>query len=283
MSIGDIPGRATMSETNPARAQATTPDPNSAAQTEAPTALAVEALSHRFGRRLALDAVSFEIRPGVFTVLLGLNGAGKTTLFSLVTRLYTAREGAIRVFGHDVARRPSQALARIGVVFQQRTLDLDLSVLQNLLYHAALHGMARGRAKQRAEAELERIGLAERAGDKVRQLSGGQFRRVEIARALLHEPPLLLLDEPTVGLDISSRQAILDHVRALIRERNLAVLWATHLIDEVGPEDRVIVLHHGAVLADGPTGGVIAQAGAGDIREAFTTLTGARSRESGTP
>jgi len=240
-----------------------------------PPALEVEGLSHSFGERKALDGVSFAVRPGAFTVLLGQNGAGKTTLFSLVTRLYDNRSGSIRVYGFEVRRRPSEALARIGVVFQQRTLDLDLTVAQNLRYHAALHGIGGREARARIEAELRRIDILDRAGDKVRQLSGGQVRRVEIARALLHRPRLLLLDEPTVGLDIGSRQAILDHVRRLCREERLGLLWATHLIDEVADGDRVIVLHKGRVVADGEVGEVARAAGAAGIREAFATLTGA--------
>ena len=238
-------------------------------------ALAVEGVSHSFGARKALDEVGFAIAPGAFTVLLGQNGAGKTTLFSLITRLYNNRSGAIRVFGYDVRRQSSEALARIGVVFQQRTLDLDLSVAQNLRYHAALHGMAPGRARARIALELERLELSDRADDKVRQLSGGQLRRVEIARALLHEPRLLLLDEPTVGLDIGSRQSLLDHVRRLVAEERLGLLWATHLIDEVAPGDRVVVLHQGKVLADDSVEAVVRQAGAADLKAAFTALTGA--------
>ena len=241
-------------------------------------ALKVAGLSHDFGKRRALDDVSLTIRPGEFTVLLGQNGAGKTTLFSLVTRLYNNRSGSIRVFGNEVRERPTRALAQIGVVFQQRTLDLDLTVVQNLHYHAALHGMARGLAKERIEQALARFELSERAGDKVRQLSGGQLRRVEIARALLHRPRLLLLDEPTVGLDIGSRQAILDHVRRLVREERLGVLWASHLIDEVEPGNKVVVLHEGKVLASGDVETVVRQAGAADIRDAFTSLTGTKAR-----
>ena len=239
-----------------------------------PSALAVQGVSHSFGARQALDDVSFTIAPGQFTVLLGQNGAGKTTLFSLVTRLYNNRSGSIRVFGHDVRRQSSEALARIGAVFQQRTLDLDLTVAQNLLYHASLHGIARNVAKERIETELTRLELIDRKGDKVRQLSGGQLRRVEIARALIHRPRLLLLDEPTVGLDIGSRQGILDHVRRLVAEENLGMLWATHLIDEIAPGNHVVVLHRGKVLADGPVEEVVRRAEAEDIGAAFRKLTG---------
>jgi len=236
-------------------------------------ALKVAGLSHDFGKRRALDDVSLTIRPGDFTVLLGQNGAGKTTLFSLVTRLYSNRSGSIRVFGEELRERPTRALARIGVVFQQRTLDLDLTVAQNLHYHAALHGLARRVASERIEQELARLELSDRAGDKVRQLSGGQLRRVEIARALLHKPRLLLLDEPTVGLDIGSRQGILDHTRRLVADQQLGLLWATHLIDEVVPGNRVIVLHEGRVLAAGGVDEVVNQAVAADIRDAFNKLT----------
>lgn len=236
-------------------------------------ALAVEALTHAFGAREVLQRVSFTILPGQFTVLLGLNGAGKTTLFSLVTRLYDNQHGTIRVFGDEVKKHPSRALARIGVVFQQPTLDLDLSVSQNLFYHAALHGLPRHVAAERITREVERVGLSERMRDKVRQLSGGQRRRVEIARALLHQPRLLLLDEATVGLDIASRQFLLDHVRGLCRDERLAVLWATHLIDEVDPQSHVIVLHRGRVLAQGPVAEVVAAAQVPSMRAAFDALT----------
>lgn len=248
----------------------------SARETGTP-ALDIEAVSHAFGTRKALDDVTFSIAPSRDCVLLGLNGAGKTTLFSLVTRLYHNTAGSIRVFGHDVRQAPGHALRRLGVVFQQRTLDLDLSVMQNLAYHAALHGLPPRHARRRAGEELSRLGLSDRANDKARRLSGGQMRRVEIARALLHEPRLLLLDEPTVGLDIDARQGILDHVRALCREENLAVLRATHLIDEVTPESDVVILHQGRVLSSGPVSAVVEEAGAADIRDAFARLTRAAS------
>jgi ABC-2 type transport system ATP-binding protein len=173
-----------------------------------------------------------------------------------------------------VRNQPSEALARIGALFQQRTLDLDLTVADNLRYHAALQGMSRRDATQRIDIELARAGLLERLKDKVRSLSGGQMRRVEIAGALLHRPRLLLLDEPTVGVDIGARQAILDHVHRLCREDGLGVLWATHLIDEVNPGDDVVVLHQGRVLAHGDVDAVARAADSPNIRAAFTKLTG---------
>ena len=238
-------------------------------------ALKVANVGHAYGSRRALDAVSFDVPAASFTVLLGLNGAGKSTLFALITRLYDAREGTIEVFGHDVARSPGDALRRLGVVFQSRTVDLDLSVMQNLTYHAALHGIAGAEGRRRASEMLEWFDLADRQRDKVRNLSGGQMRRVEVARALLHRPKLLLLDEATVGLDIRSRADIIAHVRRLVAEEGIGVLWATHLIEEVAPQDRVVILHQGRVLADGPVGDVRTAQGGRDIKSVFATLTGA--------
>ena len=240
--------------------------------TPAPPALLVERVSHRYGARPALQDVSFAVAPHSFTALLGLNGAGKTTLFSLATRLFGMRHGRIAVEGHDVAGAPGAALRRLGVVFQARTLDLDLTVMENLLYHAALHGIGRREARRRAQAVLAEVDLPGRAGEVARRLSGGQMRRVEIARALLHRPSLLVLDEPTVGLDVASRSGILAHVRRLVADRGVAVLWATHLLDEIAPQDSVVVLHHGRVVAAGRGAGLVA--GAADLPAAFAALTG---------
>ena len=232
--------------------------------------LAVQDLSHSYGPRRALDGVSFEVPRGAFCALLGPNGAGKTTLFGLMTRLFTTPEGRIEVAGHDVARTPRAALAAMGVVFQQTTLDLDLTVRRNLLYFAALHGIGGRDAARRADAALERLGMAERAGERARDLNGGHRRRTEIARALLHDPAVLLLDEPTVGLDAASRAAITAHVHDLAGTGGLTVLWATHLTDEVRALDRLVVLHRGRVLADGTAGEV---AGAGSLTDAFLAMT----------
>src|SRR3954469_12011014 len=237
-------------------------------------ALSVANVSHSYGARRALDKVSFTVAPASFTALLGLNGAGKSTLFSLITRLFGVRAGHISIFGHDIGRDPGEALRRMGVVFQPRTLDLDLSVRQNLLYHAALQGIGRRKATLDAGEVLSRMGLADRDSSKVRDLSGGQMRRLEIARALLHRPRLLLLDEPTVGLDVKARADILNHVRRLANEQGIGVLSATHLFDEIIPDDELVVLHQGRTLAQGKVAHVIENAGARDLHSAFMHLTG---------
>ena len=248
-----------------------------------PPALAIDGISHSYGPRRALDNVSFAVAPASFAAMLGLNGAGKSTLFSLVTRLFGIQSGGIRIFGNDIRVAPGEALRLLGVVFQPRTLDLDLSVMQNLIYHAALHGIARGEAQVRGAEVLAQLGLAERAGSKVRDLSGGQMRRLEIARGLLHRPRLLLLDEATVGLDVKARADILSHVRQLVAEQGIGVLWATHLFDEIMPDDDLVVLHQGKMLARGPVARVIAEAGADDIHAAFMRLTGAASESGAAP
>ena len=238
-------------------------------------ALSIENVSHTYGARVALDEVSFDVAPAEFAVLLGLNGAGKSTLFSIITHLYASRSGAVRIFGHDVAHESGAALSLLGVLFQQRTLDPDLSVEQNLAYHGALHGIGWRETRARQAVLLARVGLADRARDKARHLSGGQMRRVEIARSLLHRPRMLLLDEPTAGLDIKARADILAIVRGLVARERIGVLWTTHLVDEVQPDDHVIVLHKGRVLADGLSRTVIAAAGAESIGGAFARLAGA--------
>jgi len=249
----------------------TVPDPN-VVRADLP-ALAVESLSHKIAGRTILDAVNIAVPASRFVVLLGQNGAGKTTLFSLVTRLYTAQTGSIRIFGHELRQESSRALSQLGVVFQQRALDPDLSANQNLWYHAALHGMPWGTARRRIAEELARVGLADHAKRKIRGFSGGEARRVEIARALLHNPRLLLCDEATVGLDIRSRADIMADVRGLVRERGLTVLWATHLIDEVQPDDLTIILHRGKVLNQGPARDIIAAVGATSLNDAFRRIT----------
>jgi ABC-2 type transport system ATP-binding protein len=236
-------------------------------------ALLVRGVSHSFGQVQALNDVSLAVPRGAFVVLLGPNGAGKSTLFALVTRLYDNVSGEIRILGHDVRRNPTAALQQLGVVFQSRSLDNDLSVLQNLTYHAALQGIGWREGHRLAIDALAKVGLAERADDKARTLSGGQARRVEIARALLHDPACLVLDEPTVGLDVASRESVLAIIRALVKERGVGVLWATHLVDEVAGNDHVVLLHKGCVRFSGGVPNLLETAQASNLRSAFMRVT----------
>ena len=232
--------------------------------------LEVSGLSYAYGKKAALSGVAFAVPPGRFCALLGPNGAGKSTLFALLARLFVAKGATIHIAGHDLAREPRAALARTGIVFQKPTLDLDVSALRNLLYFGALQGMSPREAEARARAALARLDMEKRAKERVRNLNGGHRRRLEIARALMHRPAVLLLDEPTVGLDAAARAAITAHVHALAAEDGLSVLWATHLVDEVAPGDQLVVLHQGRVLSDGPAQTF---AGARSLSDAFLDLT----------
>jgi ABC-2 type transport system ATP-binding protein len=237
-------------------------------------ALHLDNVVKTYGSIRAVDGVSLTAQPGEFIALLGPNGAGKSTLFQLLSGLFVADSGRIEVMGHDMARDPVPALARLGIVFQQPTLDLELTINANLQFHAGLHGIPRATAQTRIDSELARLGLTERANDKTAQLSGGNRRRVELARALLHEPRVLLMDEATVGLDPASRSDLLKLLLSMRAERSVAVLWATHLCDEVADADRVIVLHRGKVLADTTPSELLKTSGAATIELAFLAMTG---------
>ncbi|WP_404863571.1 ATP-binding cassette domain-containing protein [Georhizobium sp. MAB10] len=238
-----------------------------------PTALSVRNISYSYGKKPALNDISFDLAPGKVTALLGPNGAGKTTLFSLITGLFDCREGEVVIAGHPLRHDRSAALSSLGIVFQAQTLELDLTIDQNLRYFAALRGLTRLEAKDRIDMLLAAIGLEGLNKTKVRKLSGGQRRRVEVARALLDHPALLLLDEPSTGLDIATRRWLIEHVHALARDKGMTVLLATHLVDEVGDEDDVIVLDKGRIVAAGQVDAIVASAGAANLDEAFTRMT----------
>ncbi|MCW5695737.1 MAG: ATP-binding cassette domain-containing protein [Bauldia sp.] len=245
--------------------------------------LEVRKLEKSYGRVKALAGVDLTVREGEFVALLGPNGAGKSTLLQLLTGLFSPDNGSIMVLGNDLRRSAIRALAGIGVVFQQPTLDLELSVRANLLFHADLHGLNRRAARERIDASLKRFGLADRARDRARTLSGGNRRRVELVRALLHRPHILLMDEATVGLDPASRRDILNDILRLCREENIGVLWTTHLVDEVEVADRVVVLNRGKVLFDGLMADLLLREKTDDMGAAFIQITGGDAAPNGQP
>ncbi len=239
----------------------------------APPMLRLTGLIKRYGKHEALRGLSLAIGAGRFVALLGPNGAGKSTLFQVLTGLFAADEGEVEVAGQSLRHASAAALRHIGVVFQQISLDLDLSIRRNLQFQADLHGLPSAVANERIEAGCARFGLADQMGRKVRELSGGNRRKVELIRAQLHQPAVLLMDEATVGLDPKSRQDLLAALHADVRERGVTVLWATHWVEEAAGADRVLVLHKGQLLADGTPAEVTAALGGATLEAGFIART----------
>ena len=235
--------------------------------------LDIKSLSKSYGLIKALNDVSFSLAEGEYASLLGPNGAGKTTLFQILTGLFVSEKGNVLINNFDMRSNAINALAHIGVVFQQITLDMDLTVMENLKFHSNLHGINDKEFKKRVIIELEQVNLSDRINDKVRSLSGGQKRRVELARSLLHKPKLLLLDEPTVGLDPQSRRDLLDYVIKLKKERKMAVLWATHLVDEAEKSDTVIILNKGKIIKKDTPQNITKECNKDTLHDAFVSLT----------
>ena len=231
----------------------------------------ISEISHNFGQKRVLDQITLSIKKGTFCALLGPNGAGKSTLFSALTRLLIPAQGTIKIHGNDIHKNPRPALSNIGVVFQQQTMDLDLTVFQNLRYFGKLQGMSGRDLNQRIDQVLTLLNMAERSHEVVRTLNGGHRRRAEIARSLIHDPKVLLLDEATVGLDPETRKSITDDMHKIAQTEGKTILWATHLCDEVGDDDQLVILHNGKILRNGQAHEI---ANGGNLLNVFLSLTG---------
>jgi ABC-2 type transport system ATP-binding protein len=214
-------------------------------------------IHHRYYKKTALASVSLDLSPG-FNVILGPNGAGKSTLFALLTGLLPIQQGTITFGAQALQDYRSAIMRQLGVVFQQPTLDLNLTVQQNLTYFGALHGIGKAEVLQRCEALLTQFALKDRLAAPAKSLNQGHRRRLEIIRALIHQPQYLLLDEATVGLDADTRQLVLKILRQYVKDNQTTLLWTTHLMDEVAGDDQLILLHQGTVQAQGVTAELLA-------------------------
>ena len=231
--------------------------------------LEINNIKKYYGSFLALNNICLKLKPNQLVVLLGPNGAGKSTLFSIITGLARADSGSCLINGNNIASQSIGALKNLGVVFQQPTIDLELTVKENLLFHARLHGLRVSSLKKIIEKELNESGLEKKINKKVRTLSGGERRKVELIRSLLHEPKMLLMDEPTVGLDPRSRADLLKKILNLKNSKNLSVLWTTHLVDEAEKADKIIILNRGDIIEMGKPNYIIKKANAANLSKAF--------------
>lgn len=214
-----------------------------------PQSVELSNLSHRYDSRVALSDVTFEVTGPMIFGLLGPNGCGKTTLFKILTTLLRPTSGNAVVGGADVVKEAERVRRSIGIVFQSPSVDGKLTVLENLHHQGMLYGLSGRRLAARCMLQLERFSLSDRAGDLVETLSGGLRRRVELAKALIHQPPLLILDEPSTGLDPGARTTLMDQLVALRDQEGVTCLLTTHLLDEAERCDRLAVLDHGKLVA----------------------------------
>jgi ABC-2 type transport system ATP-binding protein len=212
-------------------------------------ALEVAGVSHYYGSRQALDDLSLSVAAGEIVAFLGPNGGGKTTLFRLLSTLIPLRHGSIRVLGHDLRTDVAAVRRLLGVVFQAPSLDKKLSVAENLKHQGHLYGLQGRRLAERQAVMLAALGLSERAGERTETLSGGLRRRVELAKGLLHEPRLLLLDEPSTGLDPAARSDLWTYLRSVRAEQGVTIVLTTHLLEEADKADRIAILHEGRLVA----------------------------------
>jgi ABC-2 type transport system ATP-binding protein len=235
----------------------------------------VRDLVKQFGAVTAVDHVSFSVPEGQIRAFLGPNGAGKTTTIKILTTVLAPTAGRIRIAGHDPARDQAAVRRAFGIVFQDPSLDDELTAFENMELHGVLYGLPKRALRNGVAGLLALVGLWQRRDDYVKTFSGGMKRRLEIARALLHRPPLLFLDEPTQGLDPQTRGVIWEFVRGLSAERNVTVFFTTHAMEEAERvADAITVIDHGRIIAEGEAADLKQQTGSGTLEEAFIALTG---------
>jgi ABC-2 type transport system ATP-binding protein len=238
-------------------------------------AITTTGLTRRYGDVLAVDALDLEVHAGELFALLGPNGAGKSTTIGMLTTLVRPDAGSATVGGFDIVRERRQVRRSIGIVFQEPTLDLYLTVAENLRFHAALFDMPRREVRARVDELLDLVELGDRRDRLVRTLSGGLRRRLELARALMHRPAVLFLDEPTLGLDPRARATVAEQVDALRMSQGTTVVLTTHYLAEAERADRVAIIDGGVIVAEGTPGELRAQVGSeATLDDVFLHVTG---------
>lgn len=228
-----------------------------------------------YGKVEAARGVTLSVAPGEIVGLVGPNGAGKSTLFQIAAGLFAPDGGEVELFGLDYKRHASDILRKLGVVFQSRSLDLDMTVFANLAFHGNLFGLTGKPLRERISETSELLEIADLTKRPVRTLSGGNQRRVEIARALLNAPSLLLMDEPTVGLDPAMRQLVVSHMHKVREQMGTSIVWATHLVEEIEGADRIAVIEQGRITHEDTPQQLLSSTGAADLAGAYVALTGA--------
>jgi ABC-2 type transport system ATP-binding protein len=238
--------------------------------------LDIKDLKKSYGKTQALKGVTMSIDRAEVVGLLGPNGAGKSTLFQIAAGLFAPDGGSVTLFGLDYRRNAEDILKRLGVVFQARAIDLDMTVQANLVFHSALFGLAGEARRARIDEVAELLEITELLKKPVRNLSGGNQRRVEVARALLNGPELLLMDEPSTGLDPVTREMLVRHMQTVRREHGTSILWATHLVEELEHADRIILMVDGEIIQAGSPAELMAGSQTDNLTDAYIALTGHR-------
>ncbi|HVX57276.1 MAG TPA: ATP-binding cassette domain-containing protein, partial [Candidatus Saccharimonadales bacterium] len=227
------------------------------------------------GNIVAVDGISFEVKKGEIFAFLGPNGAGKSTTIKMLTTMLRPTSGQLHLAGHDVTRERDSARKAFGIVFQDPSLDEELTAYENMELHATLYGIPRSKQEASIRELMELVELWGRKDSYVKTFSGGMRRRLEIARGLVHEPRILFLDEPTLGLDTQTRNLMWDYVKKLSREKGMTIFFTTHYLDEAEEvAERIAIIDHGSIAAHGTTASLCKQTGTKTLEEAYLKLTG---------
>lgn len=242
--------------------------------------IAATELTKKFGDFTAVNALSFEVQPGEIFAFLGPNGAGKSTTIKMLTTMLRPTSGQLHLAGHDVTKERDSARKAFGIVFQDPSLDEELSAYENMELHAILYGVKKKERHERIKTLLELVELWNRKDSMIKTFSGGMRRRLEIARGLLHEPRVLFLDEPTLGLDTQTRNLMWDYVQSLSKDKGMTIFFTTHYLDEAeAVAQRIAIIDHGKIIALGTTAELCKQTGTKSLEAAYLKLTGSTTRD----